>query len=379
MRFGSGASAGFLILALVGISGLRAQGNLIPNPGFEAFVKCPDYLGNFHGDVSDWTCPTQGSTDYFHRCSEQMGSPSNFNGSQEPREGQAYAGLYVYAPGDYREYISTRLREPLREGARYELSFYVSLSERSDYAISEFGALFASAPLSVPIKKELSKRHWYAREGIAFHFLKAGGHDFLGDTREWVRLAVTFEALGSERYLILGNFSANRQTPVRKTGRSSNKGAYYYVDQVELRRAGGADSFAATAPDPVAREGFSLDSLQAFRSVLFEFDTYSLSGPGKEELQSLFSFLRENPDLHLFLGGHTDARGSNAYNQKLSDLRCQAVVSYLRQLGLDGQRIRWEGFGASRPVAGNDTEAGRRANRRVEFLIRRQSFAAEGE
>lgn len=379
MRFGTGISAGFLTLILIGAPGLRAQENLIPNPGFEASRECPANLGNFHGDVSDWSCPTQGSTDYFHRCSDQMGSPSNFNGSQEPREGQAYAGLYVFAPGDYREYIGTRLRKPLQAGVLYELSFYVSLSERSDYAISEFGALFASAPLSAPIKKELSKKYWYAREGMAFNFLKAGGKEFLEDTREWVRLAVTFEALGTERYLILGNFSANRQTPVRRTGRSSNKGSYYYIDQVALRRAGGEDPLSGPAGGPLAHRGFALDSLQAFRSVLFEFDTHRLSIPGKEELRSLFGFLSENPDLHLFLGGHTDAMGTPAYNQKLSERRCQAVVSYLRELGLEEQRIRWEGFGASRPVADNDSEAGRRANRRVEFLIRRPRLAAEGE
>jgi outer membrane protein OmpA-like peptidoglycan-associated protein len=378
MRFGSTASAGFLVLALGGVPNLWAQGNLIPNPGFEAFLKCPGNLGNFQADVSDWSCPTQGSTDYFHRCSEQMGSPSNFNGRQEPLEGDGYAGMYVYAPGDYREYISTRLKQPLRKGVRYELSFYVSLSERSDFAIREFGVLFSSAPLSVPIKKNLSKKHWYAREGLTFHFLKAGSQDYLGDTREWVRLSVDFEALGSERYLVLGNFNTNRETPKRKTGRSSNKGAYYYVDQVELSSPGGEEVLAGPTGEPGTEGGFSLDSLQAFRSVLFEFDTYRLSQPGKEELQSLFRFLSANPDLHLFLGGHTDAMGTAAYNQSLSDLRCRAVVAYLEELGLDGQRVRWEGFGASRPVAGNDTEAGRQANRRVEFLIRQKRLAPEG-
>ena len=117
--------------------------------------------------------------------------------------------------------------------------------------------------------------------------------------------------------------------------------------------------------------GFRLDSLQVFRSLLFEFDTYRLSGSGKEELKSLYGFLVTDPTLELHLGGHTDATGTAQYNQRLSERRCEAVVSYLNGLGMPTSRIRWQGYGASQPVASNNTEAGRSRNRRVEFVIRK--------
>ena len=61
--------------------GVFAQ-NLVPNGGFEEYRNCPRYLGNFQDDVAYWTTPTAGSTDYFHLCSQHMGTPENFNGAQ---------------------------------------------------------------------------------------------------------------------------------------------------------------------------------------------------------------------------------------------------------------------------------------------------------
>ena len=74
-----------------------------------------------------WSTPTQGSTDYFNACSKVMSAPENFNGVQYPKSGEAYAGFYFYAPGDYREYIQAELTRTLRRGIKgYQLTFYVS-------------------------------------------------------------------------------------------------------------------------------------------------------------------------------------------------------------------------------------------------------------
>ena len=65
--------------------------------------------------------------------------------------------------------------------------------------------------------------------------------------------------------------------------------------------------------------------------------------------------------------GHTDNVGTDAYNQKLSEKRAQAVVDYLVEKGIDLNRIPAKGFGESHPVTGNDTPEGRQLNRRVEI------------
>ena len=68
--------------------------------------------------------------------------------------------------------------------------------------------------------------------------------------------------------------------------------------------------------------------------------------------------------------GHTDDQGADAYNQRLSERRAEAVAVYLSARGVERARITARGFGESRPVGLNDSEIGRRKNRRVEIVIR---------
>ena len=80
--------------------------------------------------------------------------------------------------------------------------------------------------------------------------------------------------------------------------------------------------------------------------------------------------LKENPDIvKLRIEGHTDSRGSAAYNRRLSQRRAEAVRKFLIQQGIDPKRLVAKGYGEDRPIASNDTPEGRAQNRRVEFKI----------
>lgn len=70
------------------------------------------------------------------------------------------------------------------------------------------------------------------------------------------------------------------------------------------------------------------------------------------------------------VGGHTDDAGNDAYNQRLSEQRANAVKDYLTSKGIDGNAIKAVGYGESKPVASNATEAGRAQNRRITFEIK---------
>ena len=96
--------------------------NVVKNPSFEEYVNCPKRLGNFEADVVYWSTPTEGSTDYFNGCSTAMGTPKNFNGTQPADFGKGYAGLYLYAPDDYREYLQAELTENLIKGEKYRIT-----------------------------------------------------------------------------------------------------------------------------------------------------------------------------------------------------------------------------------------------------------------
>lgn len=354
----------FLFLALV-IAPAGAQ-NLVPNPGFEVYRRCPRFLGNFEADILGWGCPTRGSTDYFNRCSEDMGTPENFNGEQRASEGDGYAGFYAYAPGDYREYVQATLAQPLEAGRQYRLRFSLSLAERSDFALNTLHVLFTTKPMRVGTSKNLARRFWLGQPDLKPHKLDIAASASFADTENWMHLDTVFTARGTEANLIIGNLLPNARTRTFRTNRRSNKGAYYYLDGIILEpypgnAAAGRESQVGEIPK---------DSLLVLPSLLFEFDAHQLTDAGREALNRVYAELETDSTYSLELRGHTDSRGAPAYNQRLSEQRCRAVARYLEGLGLAAARIRWTGYGATQPVAGNSTESQRRRNRRVEFLIR---------
>jgi len=105
--------------------------------------------------------------------------------------------------------------------------------------------------------------------------------------------------------------------------------------------------------------------------VLFDFNQASLKPGAREKLSKLAGILLAYPgSYHIEVEGHTDAVGSQDYNQRLSEDRAQSVSSYLLGAGISSDRVvAVRGFGKLRPVATNDTPEGRQMNRRVEIVI----------
>ncbi|MRI02173.1 OmpA family protein [Kriegella sp. EG-1] len=362
----------FLNLSICLSASIVANGqNLIKNPSFESYNNCPSKLGNLKIDLQDWTAPTLGSTDYFNSCSIQMGTPENFNGSQPSNFGKGYAGLYLYAPDDYREYLQVELKEKLLKGKNYRVSFYVSLAERSDFAIKEFGVLFSNNKLEIEIKKELSKMHLYKQVGNKYHYLEIGYSNFYSDTKDWILVHTQFKAKGNEKFIVVGNFKNNRRTRMFKTKRNANQGAYYYIDMVSvtLEEPPRNDTPLVGIANGKETKNIELDKNYVFKNVLFEFDNSVLLKSSKKELEKLVHHLQLNAMLHVTINGHTDNIGSANYNLQLSKDRAAAVVNYLLQSGINENRISSNGFGSRNPLLDNNDETNRKLNRRVEFVI----------
>lgn len=102
--------------------------------------------------------------------------------------------------------------------------------------------------------------------------------------------------------------------------------------------------------------------------INFDFSSARLRPESEPLLTQVASMLNEHPDWTLTLEGHTDKVGGAAYNQRLSEQRAAAVVAYLVAQGVDAKRLDSVGFGMDKPVASNDSEAGRAQNRRVEIV-----------
>jgi chemotaxis protein MotB len=97
-------------------------------------------------------------------------------------------------------------------------------------------------------------------------------------------------------------------------------------------------------------------------------------------LNALAQFLVRPPEMEIEIHGHTDSRGPAENNKKFSRLRADAIKKALEQRGVDGTRIRAEGFGPRDPIADNEDPAGREKNRRIEiFLFPKEGASAGGE
>jgi outer membrane protein OmpA-like peptidoglycan-associated protein len=111
------------------------------------------------------------------------------------------------------------------------------------------------------------------------------------------------------------------------------------------------------------------DQVVVMRNIFFETDQYILKNESVAELTKLIGFLNENSGVSIEIRGHTDQTGTKEYNDQLSLLRARSVYQYLVDHGIDSRRLQYHGYGFTLPVATNDTEEGRRLNRRTEFRI----------
>ncbi|MDP1864584.1 MAG: OmpA family protein [Thiobacillus sp.] len=103
--------------------------------------------------------------------------------------------------------------------------------------------------------------------------------------------------------------------------------------------------------------------------VLFNVNKAELSSGGINNVKKLADFLNKYPQRKVMIEGHTDSRGSDTYNQALSERRAEAVQKALGNMGISSDRVTTRGYGESSPAATNDTAAGRQINRRVEIVL----------
>jgi outer membrane protein OmpA-like peptidoglycan-associated protein len=113
--------------------------------------------------------------------------------------------------------------------------------------------------------------------------------------------------------------------------------------------------------------------------ILFDTDKSIIRADAEPVLQKLLAYLKDNPDIsRLRLEGHTDARASEEYNQGLSERRALAIGDWLVDHGLDANRLLAVGFSELRPIAPNESAAGRQENRRTSFHVAEVSGIPRG-
>jgi len=143
------------------------------------------------------------------------------------------------------------------------------------------------------------------------------------------------------------------------------KGYLFHSENVDIPYSAGYQEIVKDVQLKKLEVGKSI----VLNNIFYDFDKTTLRPESMSELERLVQLLNENPTLTIELSSHTDNKGTDEYNQKLSQQRAQSVVNFLIAKDINKTRLIAKGYGEIVPVATNDTEEGRQQNRRTEFKI----------
>ncbi|MEI6124685.1 MAG: gliding motility-associated C-terminal domain-containing protein [Bacteroidota bacterium] len=197
----------------------------MPNPSFEQYDTCPISMGCI-GNAIPWTQPLIVSTsDYYNTCSSDLSLVLTLN-EIKPRTGNAYAGIQVYDNSGWQEYIEIELKDSLIPNKQYCVSFYARLFNQSKYAIDRLGALLTDTMVTknnvhnpIIFTPQVESPEWF----------------FYNDTNNWERIQGSFIAIGSEKWLTIGNFLNGIATnKIIETNNNYNSFSAYMYDDVSI-------------------------------------------------------------------------------------------------------------------------------------------------
>lgn len=198
--------------------------NLVIDPGFEDTLKCPTTIGRFYHPtnvneryIADWRATTLASPDLHNLC--------GFNGYQ-PRNGDGYAGIILYDPTEYREYITALLDTTLEQGVCYYVEFWVALNSGSMLAVDQVQVHFS---FGVPLDMTFPPPGPLA---LAPHFQAASAPT----QSTYQRVSGFYTATGGENAMTFGNFMNNANTDLVAVSSVGQVQSYYYIDDVTVTK-----------------------------------------------------------------------------------------------------------------------------------------------
>lgn len=368
--------------------------NLVPNPSFEQYEECPWNYTEYAIKklIPFWFVPTKGTPDYFNKCGRNgSGIPQNRHGIQFPHSGNGYVGIFLrtslnenyssesYRSDNYREYIQTKLIQPLKNDKLYCVRSFVSLAQDSEFAVNSFG---------IHISKKKIKNRTHSENLNVIPQISVPDSLFLELKTNWISICGIYKALGGEKFITIGNFKTDKQTKIKKNElkkvarkEEKGRGGYYFIDDVSVLEITDSskcnckektkDSLLAvnqTKP-PIDTIALQIGESIILKNLVFETNRSEILPGSFTELNKLTAYLKQYPQYKIELSGHTDNIGKEEDNQKLSEARAKAVAEYLTKNGIAKDRVSYKGYGSSKPLKTNDTEEGRQQNRRVEFVV----------
>lgn len=143
------------------------------------------------------------------------------------------------------------------------------------------------------------------------------------------------------------------------------EGYLFQTENVNLPK----EMIYSTVEKNVVLQPVAVGSKIVLNNLFFDFNKAKLRKESFVELDKIYKFLKDKPDMQAEVSGYTDSKGNDKANLKLSADRAKAVVDYLVKKGINKARLTPKGYGKENPIASNDTDEGRQLNRRVELKI----------
>ncbi len=371
-------------------SGLWAQQvpdsvNLVPNGSFEEISGKLRRLGGIDM-AKDWGSPTNAKADLFSESIDGNSpayAPKNAYGFQSALSGINYAGVvwYSYMDKQPRSYLQVKLKQMLKKGQKYCVTYYVSLGDLSKYSSDRLGAYVSR--IGVNKKDEASLTYTPQVPALQTKIFE--------DVEGWQGVCGVYEANGDEQYLIIGNFAATDKVTTGKVRRQRGEVrpqvpvAYYYIDDVSVKPVKYLSECACEQIDKdqsefiygrkVANNPGLAASERVDRSVVyFKRFNKEVDPSMNAQLDTLASVLKANPGIKIKLTGHTDLKEVDKVRMRpdLTELdrdRAEAVKAYLVAAGVAGSRITVAGRKGAEPAAEETDEVSMSQNRRVEVDV----------
>ncbi|MEX1000920.1 MAG: OmpA family protein [Crocinitomicaceae bacterium] len=370
-----------LLLLTAGIFTFGQDGqNMVENPGFEQIEGKIRREGAINVAVG-WMSPTKAAADLFSaKVKDGFGTPQNDYGFEEPHGGDNYVGIRAFSYNDKepRQYISTKLKLPLRKGATYCVKFYINLAEGSKYASNNIGVNLSKKQYNIDENKSImTTTHVMHRDNPVFN-ARFG----------WEEICATYQAEGGEKFLTIGNFFSNGET--KNDRLKKDKGfvgqqvvaAYYFIDDISVVLIDNESECDCKIKEhevktefiyevsPVDPEGMSDNLIIQYSELYFGYGKSELTKNDYNHLKNVLKVMNNDPGYKLTILSHMDKE--EAADQRYANLdqeRAQSVKEYLVEEGISADRIKIKGMAANEPQDSSGSEIGQAKNRRIKFTL----------
>lgn len=301
--------------------------NIIPNGDIEG-PQDFKISKEWNGKTAQWQCPHYSDTVLSQKGKTMQ---KKIFGNLKPHSGKAYIGI------DYDSLIHIELPIALDSGKRYCFSLYFNMKNKN-YVKDQitFALLF-------PYNSVWRSLNYITDKTST-------------DSTDWTRLCGTTTAKGGEKYIMLMNYNFNEKSKFK------NKEMIYFDDfSLEIN-----DEDNDCCPEMLhAKPGDAI----TLKELLFKTSSDIIEKSLYTELNRLAIYLKQNKEFKIQINGHTDNVGNAQSNMELSKNRAKSVYDYLINKGIKAERMKFEGFGSSKPIALNNTEENKAKNRRVEIVF----------